>query len=334
MQDIMVSVICTTYNHEKYIRKCLDGFIMQETDFPYEVLVHDDASTDNTAAIVHEYEILYPDIIKPIYQTENQYSKGKAITRDIIFPKCRGKYIALCEGDDYWTDPHKLQKQVAALETHPDCFMCVCKVERISEDESEILGYYPGFPLNEGVIASDKFLKIIIKEYTFQTSSYVFYAALYKKYAENTPDFARTSPVGDVAYLLYFGYAGNVYYCKETMTRYRIGSIGCWNERTWFNNHNRRKYYLKTAETFSKFDDYTKGRYHEICMQKLYLNRFLSAESARDYQKLLFAKEYMFLKQPIKKRLIIIIGSVCNPLLNLYFRAKTKKHKEKSNESY
>ena len=125
MQDIMISVICITYNHEKYIRKCLDGFIMQETDFPYEVLVHDDASTDNTAAIVHEYEILYPDIIKPIYQTENQYSKGKAITRDIIFPKCRGKYIALCEGDDYWIDTGKLQKQFDALETHPEIDMCV-----------------------------------------------------------------------------------------------------------------------------------------------------------------------------------------------------------------
>lgn len=325
MQDIMVSVICTTYNHEKYIRKCLDGFIMQETDFPYEVLVHDDASTDNTASIVHEYEILYPDIIKPIYQTENQYSKGKAITRDIIFPKCRGKYIALCEGDDYWTDPLKLQKQVAALETHPDCVMCVCRAERVSEDESEIVGYCPSIPLDKGVIESERFLNIIIKKYEFQTSSYVICAALYKKYKENTPDFAKTCPVGDMAYLLYFGYVGNVYYCKETMTCNRMGSIGSWTERIWDDENKRKKHRLGMAETYRKFDVYTNGRYHDLCMQKIYREKYLSAESARDFQKLLFTKEYIFLKQSVHKRLRILTGAICNPLLKLYHWVRTRK---------
>lgn len=325
MQDIMVSVICTTYNHEKYIRKCLDGFIMQETDFPFEVIVHDDASTDNTASIVQEYVKLYPDIIKPIYQTENQYSKGKAVTRDIIFPKCRGKYIALCEGDDYWTDPHKLQKQVAALETHPDCFMCVCKAERISEDESEIMGYCPSFPLDEGVIESERFLNIIIKEYEFQTSSYVFCTALYKKYKEYTPDFVKTCPVGDVAYLLYFGYAGNVYYCNETMTSNRMGSIGSWTERIWDDDNKRKKHRLGMAETYRKFDNYSKGRFHDLCMQKIYSEKYLTAENARDFQKLLFTKEYIFLKQSAHRRLRILTGAICNPLLKLYHWGKTKK---------
>ena len=325
MQDIMVSVICTTYNHEKYIRKCLDGFIMQETDFPYEVLVHDDASTDNTASIVREYEKLYSDIIKPIYQTENQYSKGRLITRDIVFPKCKGKYIALCEGDDYWTDPLKLQKQVTALETHPDCFMCVCKAERVSEDESEILGYYPGFPLNESVIESDRFLNIIFKEYTFQTSSYVFYAALYKKYAENTPDFVRTCPVGDMAYLLYFGYAGNVYYCKDTMTCYRMGSIGSWTERIRDDDTNMKKHRLGMIETFKEYDVYTRKRYHDLCMQKIYREKYLTAESARDFQKLLFTKEYIFLKQSVRGRLRILTGAICNPFLKLYHWINTRR---------
>ena len=85
---------------------------MQKTDFPFEILIHDDASTDGTADIIREYEAKYPDIIKPIYQTENQYSKGIKVSQVYQFPRAKGKYIALCEGDDYWTDPYKLQKQV------------------------------------------------------------------------------------------------------------------------------------------------------------------------------------------------------------------------------
>lgn len=119
-QNILVSVICTAYNHESYIRQCLDGFVMQKTNFSFEVLVHDDASTDRTADIIREYEAKYPDIIKPIYQNENQYSKGIAIYSKFIYPNVNGKYIAICEGDDYWIDPFKLQKQVDFLETNEE----------------------------------------------------------------------------------------------------------------------------------------------------------------------------------------------------------------------
>lgn len=118
----LVSINCLTYNHIQYIRQCLDGFLMQKTDFKFEVLVHDDASTDGTADIIREYEAKYPDIIKPIYQTENQYKKGRGlcIGYDLQIKRARGKYIADCEGDDFWTDPLKLQKQVDFLEANPD----------------------------------------------------------------------------------------------------------------------------------------------------------------------------------------------------------------------
>lgn len=112
MNDPMVSICCLAYNHVPYIRKCLENFMMQKTNFPFEVLIHDDASTDKTADIIGEYEAKYPNIIKPIYQTENQYSKGVGVTRVYQFPRVKGKYIAMCEGDDYLTDPLKLQKQV------------------------------------------------------------------------------------------------------------------------------------------------------------------------------------------------------------------------------
>jgi len=120
----LVSIVTLAYNHGKYIRQCLEGFVMQITDFPFEVIIHDDASTDDTAKIIREYEKKYPDIIKPIFQTENQYSNGVAIGATYLYPKARGKYIAECEGDDWWTDPHKLQKQVDYMEAHPKCSMC------------------------------------------------------------------------------------------------------------------------------------------------------------------------------------------------------------------
>ena len=108
----LLSICCVTYNHKKYIRQCLDSFLMQKTNFKFEIIIHDDASTDGTADIIKEYYEKYPDIIKPIFQTENQFSQGKSISKTFIYPRIKGKYVALCEGDDYWTDPYKLQKQV------------------------------------------------------------------------------------------------------------------------------------------------------------------------------------------------------------------------------
>ncbi|WP_114793148.1 glycosyltransferase [Niabella yanshanensis] len=116
-----VSISCITYNHAPYIRQCLDGFMIQQCSFDFEVLIHDDASTDGTSDIIREYQQKYPDIIKPIIQAENQYSKGvRGINIKYNFPRAKGKYIALCEGDDYWTDPLKLQKQVDFLEKNND----------------------------------------------------------------------------------------------------------------------------------------------------------------------------------------------------------------------
>ncbi|MDE1166971.1 MAG: glycosyltransferase [Pseudomonas sp.] len=118
-REPLLSIACPTYNHEGYIAQTLDSFLAQETTFPFEVLVNDDASTDGTAAIVADYGRRYPNIIKPILQPVNQYQKGNHPCPD-LFRKGSGKYLAFCEGDDFWTDPLKLQKQVDFLEAHHD----------------------------------------------------------------------------------------------------------------------------------------------------------------------------------------------------------------------
>lgn len=135
----LVSINCTAYNHEVYIRNTLEGFLMQKTDFKFEILIHDDASTDQTANIIREYEKKYPEIIKPIYQKENQFSKNISISKQFQYPRARGKYIAICEGDDYWTDPYKLQKQVDFLEAHPDYGLVYCNFDKLYQRTGKLV---------------------------------------------------------------------------------------------------------------------------------------------------------------------------------------------------
>lgn len=143
----MVSICCLAYNQEAYIAQTLQSFIDQITDFPFEVLVHDDASTDKTADIIRQFEAKYPDIIKPIYQTENQHSKNVRISFTYQYPRATGKYIAMCEGDDYWIDPHKLQKQVDYMEAHPDCHLCFTngKCEVNGSIERRVIPWTPAY---------------------------------------------------------------------------------------------------------------------------------------------------------------------------------------------
>lgn len=115
----LVSIVCPTYNHETFITRTLDSFLAQNTNFPIEVLVHDDASTDGTARILADYAARYPGVIRPFYQAVNQFQQGRECIPE-IFKEARGRYIAYCEGDDYWTDPAKLQIQADFLESHPD----------------------------------------------------------------------------------------------------------------------------------------------------------------------------------------------------------------------
>jgi glycosyltransferase involved in cell wall biosynthesis len=134
--SFLVSVCVITYNHEKFIRQCLEGIMMQETAFPFEVVIGDDCSTDNTRLIIQEFVEKYPDVIKPVYQPVNVGGARNAY--EFCYPKLTGKYIAVCEGDDYWTEPSKLQRQVDFLELNPEYVFCFHRVNGIDEDNSVI----------------------------------------------------------------------------------------------------------------------------------------------------------------------------------------------------
>ena len=132
----MVSICCATYNHANFVAQALDGFLMQEVEFPVEILIHDDASTDGTQEIVAEYAKRYPATVKATLQSTNQYQQGVNPLR-VIRESAQGRYIALCEGDDYWSDPTKLAQQVRYLEAHPDCVITGHKVVNVGADQQK-----------------------------------------------------------------------------------------------------------------------------------------------------------------------------------------------------
>ncbi len=168
----LVSISCITYNHEKYIRDAIEGFLMQKTTFPIEILIHDDASTDGTEEIIREYEVKYPHIIKPLYEVENQWVKGRRGSATFNFPRARGKYIALCEGDDYWTDPLKLQKQVEFLEENLEYSLIFHNSRYIYHTDRNIENVEI---LNKDYSADEVYIK-----WTIPTASMVFKASCIK----------------------------------------------------------------------------------------------------------------------------------------------------------
>lgn len=216
MGDILVSIRCITYNHAPYIRQCLDGFVMQKANFRFEAIVHDDASTDGTADIVREYAEKYPEIIKPIFQTENQYSKRDGTIRRALNAAMSpsSKYVAMCEGDDYWTDPYKLQKQVDFMEGHPEYSMCFHNAMEHWEN-----GQVPDAPFAK-LEDRDYTGEEIYENWIVPTASVVFRRnALTSKYEER-----RKNPAiifGDIILFLSLAEEGKVHAFKEMMSVYR-----------------------------------------------------------------------------------------------------------------
>ena len=264
----LVSICCITFNHEKYIHDAIEGFLIQKTNFPFEIIIHDDASTDNTAQIIKEYERKHPDLFVAIYQTENQYSQGIKPWPNFVFPRARGKYIALCEGDDYWTDPLKLQKQVEFLEENPDCSLCFHASKDIQENNQKI--YKIRKP--EQIPKSNKFgiQHVILKGGGFMaTNSMVFL----REYCQNQPDWMYHAPVGDGPLMLLLASKGKIGYIDEVMSVYRKMAEGSWSAS--MKDRNKRKAHIKAVlKMYDEFDHWTNFKFHNYVVRKKLKSRW------------------------------------------------------------
>ena len=212
-KEIKVTVRCITYNQKEYIRQCLDGFVLQQTNFRFEAIVHDDASTDGTAEIVREYAEKFPDIIKPIFETENQYSNHDGSLGRILNAHTRGKYVAICEGDDYWTDPHKLQKQADFLDANPQCSLTYHACKNVFSTPCKV-NYLSGENVKEFYTDVD------LIDYPFQTAT-----VMYKKEIIDSELYKKATAIGctsgDTIFFLTASRFGTIEGVNEQMSVYR-----------------------------------------------------------------------------------------------------------------
>lgn len=212
----LVSIQCITYNHDKYIRGALEGFIMQQTDFPFIVIVHDDASTNGAQDIIREYERKYPDIIKPIYEIENQYSKQDGslsrIVKNALY-STGAKYYAFCEGDDYWTDPKKLQKQVDLMENNPQCGMCYTRAISCYSEDFSIKKEWGG--------SYTKYGQLLVRGNVVPTLTSLIRADIYKQYHTEIEPESKGWRMGDYPMWLYVAVHSEILFINEATGVYR-----------------------------------------------------------------------------------------------------------------
>ena len=261
MNEIMVSIICNTYNQEKYIADALESFIMQKTDFKYEVLVHDDASTDNTANIIREYEVKYPDIIKPIYQKENKYSQGVFIGEKYQYPRAKGKYMAFCEGDDFWTDPYKLQKQVEALESHPECDICAHTASMVNAETKEKIKEIA--PAQQNKIFS-------VAEVISGDGGFVATNSLMIKKETLLMSYKFTDIYNiDYALQIQGSLNGGMLYLSDNMSSYRFQSQGSWTSNIQKDTEKYSKHFDRVSKMLEQLNIETDKRYDEVIRKKI-----------------------------------------------------------------
>ncbi|MCI8485306.1 MAG: glycosyltransferase [Lachnospiraceae bacterium] len=273
---IVVSVICLTYNHEKYIEQALKGFIAQKTDFKYEVIVHDDASTDNTQKIIKRYAKKYPDIIKPIYQKHNVFLEGKDIMFQYIFPQIKGKYIALCEGDDYWTNEHKLQLQVEYMEENPACSLCAHYAVRLDAKKNRISSYFNYDKIQENID-----LPFIIENLDcFPTASMLYR----KEFLVNNKSFIQKHIIFDYINKIMLATEGYTHLIPEYMSVYRYRAKGSWTNSTAGDIEKLVKHFQYSIEVLKDLDSYTKRKYHRLLKEEIHRREFMIAWKQLDYK--------------------------------------------------
>lgn len=278
----LVSVCCITYNHERYIAQAIEGFLMQKTNFPYEVVIGEDCSTDTTRETVYEYAAKHPQAIRVVTSERNVGARSNGIrTRSAA----RGRYVALCEGDDYWTNPLKLQKQVDFLQKHPECTVCFHNAEMIYEDQRQESHNY--CPSGQKQISG---LEDLLRLDFIPTCSVMYRRGV----VPELPDWFHLAPTGDWPLLLLHAEKGKIGYIDEVMGVRRVHSTGAWCSltRTEMEHKNIKFYHYANAHLGFRHE-----RLIKTCLSDCY--RSLATAYARDGD---MAKARMYARRSLTER--------------------------------
>lgn len=263
MSEAEVTIICIAYNHEKYITDAIEGFLKQKTEFPVKIIIHDDASTDRTVDIISEYKEKYPDKIECILQTENQYSKPNNILFNILFPLVQTKYVAICEGDDYWIDEFKLQKQIDYLEKHQECSAYMHNAIKLDTQtgNQQLMNTWD----KSGIYSQEEQIKMGLGSSFSAFASLVFRTDLIK----DIPFFFTYVIGQDYTVRQYLACCGYIYYDEKPMSVYRVNvsqsaMAKMKNDDVFYNDS-----LIYTIGFFEQFDIYTKEKFHSILWKKI-----------------------------------------------------------------
>ena len=280
-QKPLVSICCLTYNHAPYIRRTLDGFLMQETEYPLEIVIHDDASTDGAQDIIRKYASRKPELYRLILQSENQWSKvGDAVTRNLI-DAASGKYVLFCEGDDYWTDPQKINKQVDYMEAHPECSMCIHAVNVVNlAGESVIKTGEKHAAEGDRDFTADEIIGA--QPGTTCTCSY----CMRREYMENWPEFFKVADVGDYPLSILMAIHGTVHYMDEIMADYLEMHPGSWSDVTYKDMDRILQHARNRRQVLLLLNEYTNGQYEETIGAQVLQAEYHIASLSHDYKAL------------------------------------------------
>jgi glycosyltransferase involved in cell wall biosynthesis len=320
MEKPLVSVCCITYNHENFIAQAIEGFLIQKTNFPIEIIIHDDASTDNTQQVIRQYFEKYPELIVPIFQTENQYSKKVDIEEVIVFPSARGKYIALCEGDDYWTDPYKLQKQVDFLEENPDYGMVYTKARAFEQQSNTYIKTVFGKPF--------KSFESLFFNIGIPTLTTVFRSSQFKEYNSDILPNSFRWKMGDYPRWLYIARKSKLHLIDEITATYRILSESASRSKNM--DYNLKflmsefeiKNFFAEKYTVSKGirDKYTLAHYLKTIYLAYLCNNFEHIEDTRRYFKEKNQSLFLFIILFDLTKNYKIAMRIVNKLMHIYVK--------------
>ncbi len=323
--EIKISVISLSYNHEPYLRKCLDGFVMQKTNFKFEIIIHDDASTDGSAEIIREYAEKYPDIIKPILQTENQYSKGVYISKMLIQDYAQGKYIAMCEGDDFWIDENKLQKQYDYMSKNEECSFCFSNAKIFDCSTNETSNFYENFNIAINLKKENYSLPDILSLHFIPTSTYMFK----KNFLNNMPlYYDDPCPGGDRKISLFNTALGYAHFIKDETSVYRINVPN--SAMTKWKKYSQQQLFVHNSLFLHMYENlnlFTNNKYFES------INKYMEANKqsmlATGIDRTLLKKSDFILAYKhasLKLKIKIILANYFNSLFKLILKIKGTWH--------
>lgn len=287
----LLSVCMVSYNQEQYIKEALDSVLMQKTNFKYEVIISDDCSKDNTLAILTEYKNKYPNIVKVVTGEKNL---GYPNNQRRSLENAKGKYIALCDGDDFWTDTYKLQKQVDYLESHPECAICFHNVMHIYEGTTEGRALLNPLDFPSNLSAED----VITRKWFLPTNSEVF-----RREYLFFPEWYDSVLHIDYVLNLLISFKGVLYYMPDVMAVYRHTNISV-NAQHSDGEWGYMLFHSKTMKTIlEKTLDISEDKYHDLIKQKItfYETEIRRYEREQYFEKNIIAK---YLRLKTYKRII------------------------------